>query len=138
MPSLRRDDDFEILDITGSNKNWIQKTFKDISKQSMAKQLAIGGAGGWCSGYVCGKVGKAAAAALGGSLLLIQIAQHQGYITINWSKLENSMKKARKEIERNSKQTNFSAMAEEVQEFMKENMFVAGGFAAGFLLGLAS
>ena len=45
--SVRGEDEFEILDISDANKNWLQKTFKDISKQSVAKQIAIGGAGGW-------------------------------------------------------------------------------------------
>ena len=45
--TVRSDDDFEVLELSDANKSWIKNQFKDISKQSMAKQLAIGGAGGW-------------------------------------------------------------------------------------------
>ena len=42
------DDEFEILDVSNNGRNWVQKMFSDLSKQSMAKQLAVGGVSGWC------------------------------------------------------------------------------------------
>lgn len=33
------------------------------------------------------KVGKAAAVALGGGIILLQVANHNGYIKVNWDKL---------------------------------------------------
>ena len=39
------DDEFEVLDAT--QRNWLNKTFGDISKASVGKQLAVGGVSGW-------------------------------------------------------------------------------------------
>ncbi|XP_022243187.1 FUN14 domain-containing protein 1-like isoform X2 [Limulus polyphemus] len=69
------DDVFEILDVRGSaknGKNWFQHFLGDITKASTAKQITVGGITGWCTGFVFTKIGKVAATAVGGSLLLIQ------------------------------------------------------------------
>ena len=50
----------------------------------MPKQLAAGGAAGWVSGYLTMKAGKMAATAIGGTLLLLQIAHHKGYIKVRY------------------------------------------------------
>ena len=51
---------------------------KEASKAPAPKQIGIGAACGWVSGYVMMKVGKAAATAVGGSLILLQIAHYKG------------------------------------------------------------
>ena len=37
---------------------------------------------GWAAGYVTMKAGKMAATAIGGTLLLLQIAHHKGYVKV--------------------------------------------------------
>lgn len=138
MPRVRGvddDEEYEILDVR--NRGWMERTFRDLTKASVAKQLSVGGVSGWCAGYLFGKVGKAAAAAVGGSLLLLQVAHHQGYITVNWSKVDQSVKKAKRKIQ-NDADTIIPMMVQEVQEFVTQNVFLAGGFTGGFLIGLAS
>ena len=54
----------------------------DLGHASVPKQLAAGGAAGWVSGYLTMKAGKMAATAIGGTLLLLQIAHHKGYIKV--------------------------------------------------------
>ena len=66
-----------------------KKLLKEISKAPAPKQIGIGAAAGWVSGYVMMKVGKAAATAIGGSLLLLQIAHYKGYITVDWNRMAN-------------------------------------------------
>ena len=44
--------------------------------------MLVGGSVGWLAGYVTMKVGKMAATAIGGSLLLLQIAHHKGYVKV--------------------------------------------------------
>lgn len=44
------------------------------------------------------KIGKTVATALGGSLILIQIASHKGYININWSKVNKDLEGATKNL----------------------------------------
>ena len=41
-------------------------------------QIGIGAVGGWATGFVFGKVGRAAATTLGTSLVLFQLANHYG------------------------------------------------------------
>ena len=44
------------------------------------KQMLVGGTAGWLAGYTTMKLGKMAATAIGGTLLILQIAHHKGYI----------------------------------------------------------
>lgn len=45
------------------------------------------------------KVGKAAACALGGGIILLEIANQKGYIKINWNKVNNKIDKATNTLE---------------------------------------
>lgn len=128
---------FEVLDVEAIRRGntWIQKMLGDISKQSAAKQVVIGGASGWVSGYLFVKVGKIAAMTLGTTILLVQIAQHHGYLQINWSKVEREANRARREIRREANR-NLSKL-QHIQTFFKQNVFLATGFAGGFLVGMA-
>merc|ERR1719365_368371 len=88
-------------------KNTITKFVKDMSKAPAGKQLGVGAAAGWISGYVAMKVGKAAATAIGGSLILLQIAHYKGYVQINWNQLTNDSQticeKMRDKLSKNTK-----------------------------------
>ena len=46
--------------------------------------MAVGGATGWIAGYMTMKLGKMAATAIGGTLLILQIAHHKGYIKVRF------------------------------------------------------
>ncbi|XP_033761244.1 FUN14 domain-containing protein 1-like isoform X2 [Pecten maximus] len=128
---------FEVLDLEAIRRgnSWLQKVFGDISKQSAAKQVAIGGATGWVSGYLFVKVGKIAAATLGTTIILVQIARHKGYLQINWSKVEREANEVRREIRREANR-NLSKL-QHIQTFFRQNIFLGTGFAGGFLIGLA-
>ncbi|XP_045201095.1 uncharacterized protein LOC123554806 isoform X3 [Mercenaria mercenaria] len=71
------EEDFEVLDLSTAayrrNRGYIQQLFGDISKQSAAKQVVIGGAAGCASGYLSVKVGKSAAITIGVTILLIRV-----------------------------------------------------------------
>jgi len=118
-------------------KNTITKFVKDMSKAPAGKQLGVGAAAGWISGYVAMKVGKAAATAIGGSLILLQIAHYKGYVQINWNQLTNDSQticeKMRDKLSKNTK-TGF----QKFQEFASQNVYLASGYAGGFLIGMAS
>lgn len=45
------------------------------------------------------KVGKAVAIAVGGSIILLQIANDQGYINVNWDKLATKTDKLMDKVE---------------------------------------
>lgn len=132
-------EEYDVQDIIPyiHDRHWMQNMFRDVSKMSVAKQTLVGGVTGWCAGMLFAKVGKVAAATVGTSLLLLQVAQHQGYVTVNWTKIEKSMSSARKTIERDTRKAypNFVA---NVSTFFEQNVFLASGFAGGFLLGISS
>lgn len=135
------DEEFEILDVRGMARNgsgnWIDKYLGEITKASTAKQIAVGGLSGWIAGFVFTKVGRTAAASIGGSLLLLQLASHQGYIKVNWGKVNYEVKKAKQEFEKRASHK-LPWILEEAEDFIKDNIFLASGFAGGFLIGMAS
>lgn len=117
-----------------SNNAAVRRFFADLSKESVAKQVTIGGATGWCSGFLFCKVGKPAALAVAGSLIVLQIASHYGYIKINWPRVNRHLEKAEREIS----ECDPSSLRNSVQEFFEENIFVACSFAGGFLVGVST
>lgn len=141
-------DAYEALDLSEFAKSqpWWRKLFgqetlPSSEKYSVATQLLIGGVTGWCTGFIFQKVGKLAATAVGGGFFLLQIANHTGYIKVDWKRVENDMKKAKEQLKiRKSTQipTEVKSKAEEVVCFVKKNVLVTGGFLGGFLLGMAS
>uniref|UniRef100_F6QMB1 FUN14 domain-containing protein 2 n=1 Tax=Macaca mulatta TaxID=9544 RepID=F6QMB1_MACMU len=142
------DGNFESLDLAEFAKKqpWWRKLFGQESgpsaeKYSVATQLFIGGVTGWCTGFIFQKVGKLAATAVGGGFFLLQLANHTGYIKVDWQRVEKDMKKAKEQLKiRKSNQmpTEVRSKAEEVVSFVKKNVLVTGGFFGGFLLGMAS
>lgn len=132
-------DEYEVSELITyvPDERWVKNMFRDVSKMSVAKQTVVGGVTGWCAGMLFAKVGKVAAATVGTSLLLLQVAQHQGYVTVNWTKIEKSMSKAKQQIEKDTRKAypNFVA---NVSSFFEHNVFLASGFAGGFLIGISS
>jgi len=118
-------------------KNTITKFVKDMSKAPAGKQLGVGAAAGWISGYLAMKVGKAAATAVGGSLILLQIAHYKGYVKINWNQLTNDSQTICEQM-RDKLSKNTQTGVQKFQEFASENVYLASGYAGGFLIGMAS
>jgi len=110
---------------------WFYTFLTDLSKAPPSKQAMVGGALGAFNGYVFTKVSKNAATIIGGSIILFQIANHLGYVKINWQAVERDMKEVKKEIRRN--QGFLVPFYEDVRDFLVENVYVGAGFAGGFL-----
>ncbi|XP_062997968.1 FUN14 domain-containing protein 2 isoform X2 [Elgaria multicarinata webbii] len=145
-----RENSDDVLDLAAYTKNrsWWRKLFgprsgSSTEKYSVATQLAIGGVTGWCTGFIFQKVGKLAATAVGGGFFLLQIANHTGYIKIDWQMVERDVSKAKEQLKFRSSPS--SQLAPEVKNkvdeaisFLKKNVLLTGGFVGGFLLGMAS
>ncbi|XP_053773307.1 FUN14 domain-containing protein 2 [Desmodus rotundus] len=139
---------FDSLDLAELAKKqpWWRKLFGQESgpsaeKYSVATQLLIGGVTGWCTGFIFQKVGKLAATAVGGGFFLLQVANHTGYIKVDWQRVEKDMKRAKEQLKirkSNHLPSEVKSKAEEVVSFVKKNVLVTGGFFGGFLLGMAS
>ncbi|MEQ2287240.1 FUN14 domain-containing protein 1 [Girardinichthys multiradiatus] len=137
----------KVVDLTeyAKRQRWWNRLFGKNSgpvaeKYSVATQIAIGGVSGWCAGYLFQKVGKVAATAVGGGLLLLQIANNSGYIQVDWKRVEKDVNKAKKQLKKGTDQAvpELNTFMEKSTEFVKKNIVVTSGFMGGFLLGLAS
>jgi len=150
MPSVQNSDNGEVEksevdaeveelvdNLVDQGKSWLSRMSNDVSKTSVAKQIGIGAVGGWATGFVFGKVGRAAATTLGTSLVLFQLANHYGYIKVDWKKVEKTKKDVTKDL-----QSNVGAYVpkflDESKALAAKNVYLASGFAGGFLLGIAS
>ena len=51
------------------------------------------------TGFLTMKVGKMAAFAVGGSIIILQVAAHQGYIKVNWDKIRKKAEKITDKVE---------------------------------------
>ncbi|KAM9830501.1 FUN14 domain-containing protein 1 isoform X1 [Syngnathus typhle] len=140
---------YEVVDLTeyARRHQWWSRVFGNNSgplaeKYSVATQLMMGGITGWCAGYVFQRVGKVAATAVGGGFLLLQIANHSGYVQVDWKKVEKDVNKAKKHLKKkaNKAAPELNTFIEEVKasDFIKRNIVLSSGFVGGFFLGLAS
>ena len=114
-------------------KGWV----KAASKQPAPKQIGIGAACGWMSGYIMMKVGKAAATAVGGSLILLQIAHYKGYVIVDWNRITNETSSLSDRMKQKLRLQTKST-GEKMMDFAQKNIYLAGGFTGGFFIGIAS
>ncbi|XP_075429229.1 FUN14 domain-containing protein 2 isoform X1 [Ascaphus truei] len=137
----------DVLDLAeyAKKQRWWNKMFGRNSgpiaeKYSVMTQIMIGGAAGWCAGFLFNKVGKLAATAVGGGFFLLQIAHHTGYVHVDWKRLEKDVNTAKEQLKIQSKKIKGEqpSRVKEIQIFLKKNVVVTGGFAGGFLLGMVS
>ncbi|XP_023336105.1 FUN14 domain-containing protein 2 isoform X1 [Eurytemora carolleeae] len=120
------------LELTEDRKDIVSRAMKDLSKAPAPKQMLVGGTAGWLAGYTTMKLGKMAATAIGGTLLILQIAHHKGYIKMTTDS-SSMAEKLKKKLHIKSK-----SGLEKFQDFAAKNIYVAGGFTGGFFLGIAS
>ncbi|XP_076640359.1 FUN14 domain-containing protein 1 isoform X3 [Colletes latitarsis] len=125
------------IDISKEAKSIIDQILGDVSKKSATKQIIIGTTSGWVTGFVTMKVGKIAAFAVGGGIIMLQIAAHQGYIKINWDKIQKKAEKISDKVEEKVTGEGPKFM-DKVGLWCQNNSFVAASFIGGFIIGLAS
>uniref|UniRef100_A0A8C5Q0K1 FUN14 domain-containing protein 1 n=1 Tax=Leptobrachium leishanense TaxID=445787 RepID=A0A8C5Q0K1_9ANUR len=97
------DETYKVLDITeyARRRHWCRRRLFGhnsgplTNKYSVATQIVMGGGTGWCVGFLFQKVGKLAATAVQGGFLLLQIASHNGYVQIDWKRVEKDVNKAK-------------------------------------------
>jgi uncharacterized membrane protein (Fun14 family) len=136
--ALIRDlNDLDLSDLKEEGNTLIERVMGDLSKAPAPKQMAVGGVTGWLAGYTTMKLGKMAATAIGGTLLILQIAHHKGYIKVNWDKMTTDSTSMADKLKKKLHIKTKSGL-ERFQEFAAKNVYVAGGFTGGFFLGIAS
>ncbi|CAH2238221.1 FUN14 domain-containing protein 1A isoform X1 [Pararge aegeria] len=90
----------EAKKIVDDAKNFIEKAIADIGSTSATKQLILGTASGWITGFITMKIGKIAAVGIGGGVILLHIASQKGYIDVNWDKINKRVDKITDKIEK--------------------------------------
>lgn len=86
-------------DVEKEAKTLIERVLGDVSKTSASKQIILGASSGWVTGFLSMRVGKVAALALGGGIILLQIANEKGYINVNWDKVNKNLDKVADKVE---------------------------------------
>ncbi|KAL3287777.1 hypothetical protein HHI36_002239 [Cryptolaemus montrouzieri] len=86
-------------EVKNDAKSYIEKILGDISKTSASKQMILGVSSGWLTGFMAMRVGKPTALALGGGIILLQIANEKGLIKINWDKVNKNIDKVADKVE---------------------------------------
>ncbi|XP_024892638.1 FUN14 domain-containing protein 1-like isoform X3 [Temnothorax curvispinosus] len=124
------------IDATQEAKSFLEKIMGDVSKSSATKQIIIGSTSGWVTGFVTIKIGKVAACAVGGGIIMLQIAAHQGYININWDKVMRKAEKITDKVEERITGEGPNFM-DKVGKLWRKNSFIATSFLGGFIIGLS-
>eukprot|EP00128_Syssomonas_multiformis_P009613 Colp12_sorted_trinity150504_noHs@8368 len=104
-----------------------------------AGAATVGSITGFCSGYALKKAGKAAAGTFGVLFIAMQAASWQGYITVNWNKVENDLM-GLLDVNHDGKvdEKDVEIFSSKIITALTHNMgATAGGFTAGFFLGVA-
>lgn len=124
--------------------DFLKKTLNDIKEMPTLNQVIVGGTAGITTGYVLSKVGKIAAFTVGSSVIVLQLAQHLGYIEIKWgkkkSKLDDLKKKAIKAAEEAGLTNDTSRRdkyIDQIKSFFQENVTFAASFGGGLLVGIS-
>ncbi|KAK8378412.1 hypothetical protein O3P69_011125 [Scylla paramamosain] len=102
-PKGSAEEEFEVLDVRGTaadTMTWVQRFVHDLTREPVAKQVAVGGVSGWVVGYLSMKVGKVAATVVGGSLLVMQLAAHKGYIKVDWNRVNRDLEHNARKLKR--------------------------------------
>jgi FUN14 domain-containing protein 1 len=110
---------------------------KDLSKAPAPKQIAAGAAFGWLAGYLTMKVGKMAATVVGGTLILLQIAHHKGYVKVDWNRMSDDTSGVADRIRDRLRMRSRNGY-ERFRDVAGQNAYLVGGFTGGFFLGIAS
>jgi FUN14 domain-containing protein 1 len=102
--------------------------------------LFLGGSTGLATGFVVRKVGKITGIVIGGSVLILQVAQHFGYIQINWSKFQKDFEKQKNRTMKAIKNSDNAAVERflsDSKSFLMENVSFALSFAGGLIVGFS-
>ncbi|GJQ84448.1 hypothetical protein Trydic_g21015 [Trypoxylus dichotomus] len=81
----------DIIQVQKKTKSCVGKVLDDINKTSTIKQVTLGISSGCIVGFLATRVGKIVAIATGGAIIILQIANDQGYIKINWNKVHRKV-----------------------------------------------
>jgi len=92
---------------------------------NVPRQIFLGGTCGWITGFLAMRLGRSVATAVGGGIILLQLARYNRIIDIDWNranrKLESAHRKATGESKFSNKfEHNLDKAADKAQEFFNK------------------
>ncbi|XP_066261477.1 FUN14 domain-containing protein 1-like [Euwallacea similis] len=127
-----------MAEVADRAKNFISRFVGDIDKNDATKQILIGAGSGWFSGYLAMRVAKTTAFAVGGGIILLQVATDSGFIKVNWKKVNKNLEKIAETVEDGLSISHNKTWSEKAVDFLKNNTPFTSGFIGGFLIGMAT
>ena len=105
----------------------------------LIRQFSLSSLLGYCSATSAKRIGKTLAFIGGLAFVSLQAMVHQGYITVDWKKIEQSVKDV-VDTDQDGEFTekDVQRYLEKVKVFLMKNIPDASGFGLGFMLGLKS
>jgi uncharacterized membrane protein (Fun14 family) len=114
----------------------LNRFFEKIS--SHMTEISFGGAVGFCSGYAVKQVGKVAACTIGVIFILSQVAANNGYIHINWRKVEKDViRSIDPEGDGRITKKDLKLWWIKFMKMVQYNLPSSSGFGVGFVLGIS-
>ena len=107
-----------------------------ILPYSVPTQVAIGGSAGYLAGLIGKKVGKTALVLVGAAAVMIPMAEHFGYLKINWKKVEKDVTKARFSLNKSVNKTRSQIDLDKAVSIAKLNPNLSLSAIGGLILGL--
>ncbi|XP_056629907.1 FUN14 domain-containing protein 1-like [Diorhabda carinulata] len=114
----------------------VERVFSE-SENGKTKQMLMGASAGFVTGMLSVRIGKTAALALGGGIILLQIANDKNYITVHWDKVNRKVDEVVGSVEEEIVKKR-SSCTDKIKIFTRNNTALTSFFIGGFLVGLAS
>ena len=115
----------------------VQSYLEQLKNSSNEKQIAVGAAAGFVVGYVSGKLGRSVFKTIGLTVLLMHVCEKQGYLTIDWDKINEDTVNLTSNI-KNRADSSSKSWISGAKRFFQEQFLTTGGFVAGAFLGLST
>ena len=97
------------------------------------KQILLGsGLGGFAGGMDASYI-EPFGIAIGGTLLMLQLAEHNGMLQLAWNRGSSNGSRKRKSSGQ-SRSSRISAMTTDAQIFLSDNVYIAGSFLGAYAL----
>ncbi|KAL1491833.1 hypothetical protein ABEB36_012368 [Hypothenemus hampei] len=103
-------------------------------KYDSTTQVLMGAGSGWFTGFLAMRVAKTTAFAVGGGLILLQLATESGVVKINWKKIDKVKKLDDHKNEWIEEEKEFR---KKLMDFFTNNTPFSMGFIGGFLIGMS-
>ncbi|KAL4506541.1 hypothetical protein ABPG72_000112 [Tetrahymena utriculariae] len=110
--------------------------FYNLHKQATAQEITLGTVFGYCSGAFTRRMARIGVFVSGGLFVTAQLLSFQGYVNIEWNKMEQDAVKALDQNGDNKiDMQDFKIIYDKYLSTLQYRLPSSTGFAAGFLLG---